>query len=281
MALTRARYADAPSHPRMVEGLLLYGRALGNAGNPREAIRVHAAAAAASSEARGEANFIRAFIFGNAGRYRADIGQYASALADYDSARTILASVGDTVGASYAITQGNRAEMLQRLGRPAEALVPMRQSARLLRDLWGEDHPRVAVTELRMAVAEAETGRASEARRRLEAVAARGVPDDQQGALAYARGVVERLAGVPAEAARWQTKALAASTDTASLAASRERARIYVELARAQLALGAREPAADALERAIAAFRAAQMDTTAEEQWALAGLARVRSEGRG
>ena len=266
---TREHYggADAESHPRVVEGQMVLGRALGRVGRTREAIAVLARADTAALVSMGPDSYTRAFLRASLAGYRLELAQYDAGLADYDEARRLLRANGDSGSVSYGIVQANRGTVLAKMGRGREAIAPLEEALMLLAPAWGEAHPRLTVHRLRVAQAEAIAGRMDAAWQRLTVMArdTTTLPLATQALQRHTEGMVSRLRGRPTDAVRLQDAALALSTDSTTVSGQRERAPLLVELALALRASGDESGARAATARARSAYRAAGIEVLPRE----------------
>ena len=274
VAATREHYGGTESHPRVIEGQMVLGRALGRVGRTREAIEVLARADTASVISMGPDSYTRAFLRASLAGYRLELAEYDSALRDYDEARRLLRANGDSTSVSYGIVQANRGSALVKMGRGAAAIAPLEEALSLLAQAWGDAHPRLAVHRIRIAQAEAISGRAEAAWMRLNKLArdTTTIPVTTQVLLRHTEGMVSRLRGEATSAVRLQDAALALSTDSTSAAGQRDRAPLLVELALALRASGDEERARAATSRARAAYREGGIETLPRDvESALAG----------
>jgi serine/threonine protein kinase/tetratricopeptide (TPR) repeat protein len=266
LTLTRQRYADVPSHPAVIEGMLAYARALDANGRTRAAVALLDSAVMVDRAARPDAPLRRAFAFGNRGTYRRFLGDADGAVADFDSALTAFRAVGDTVGFSHAITIGNRAEALRMVGQPAAALIGFQESSAIIERDWSPEHPLAVLTQLRRAMALVAMGRLNAARAILDDVRTRELADRRPAEFAYATALLARRAGNPAAAIDAVDGVLAQLTDTSDHRVRRDRAPLLAQRALALAEHGERDAARRALDASLAAFRAADMDVTSDER---------------
>jgi tetratricopeptide (TPR) repeat protein len=283
MEATRAYYGGSNSHPRVVDAHLILGRALGRVGRNREAIAVLQRADSASAIGMGADNMTRAFIRASMASYRLMLGQEAGALADYDESRRLFAANGDTTSISYAIVQGHRGNLLVRLERPAEAIVPLTDALRMMGEVRGADHPRLLPYRIRLAVAEASLGRADGAARTLDALASRmadtlGVPVATRSAWLHARGVIAHLRRDPITAVSLMDSALRIGVDSS---AASSQLPLRVDLGLALLDAGDTARARATLDSAKAAFRATGQEVTRSERRAEQAIAMLRQRASG
>ncbi len=273
---TRAYYGGVATHPRVIEGQMVLGRALGRVGRTREAIDVLERADSAANISMGPDAFTRAFIRGSLAADRQDIGDYEGALVDLAEARRLLRVNGDSMSVSYGIVQANRGTAMVRLGRGREGVALLQEALTLLEPAWGPAHPRLVTFRLRIAQGEAISGSLDAAARRVASISADTVtlPAPTQLLTRYIDGLIARLRGRPADALRLQQEALALSGDSASVAAMRERAPVLLELALDHEALGHVDEARAAGERAAAAFRGSGAEQLPRDVNRLIGIAR-------
>ena len=231
--LTRAHYGGNASHPRVVEGQMALGRALGRVGRTTEAIDVLQQADSASVLTMGPDSYTRAFLRASMANFQRELSRDGEALANYDQARRLLRVNGDSSSVSYAIVQANRGQLLLRAGRAPEARAALEQAVAILIDAQGVDHPNLAIHRLRLAQAEAVMGRLALARRRLAEVArdTSALSRTTMMQLHFTTGVVDRLDGRYGDAAQAQRRALALNPDSLSEKGRRAREPMLAELA--------------------------------------------------
>lgn len=194
LALTTAYYGGEVTHPRVVEGQLLLGRALGAANRTEEAIAALEVADTNSALGMGVDNYTRAFIKGAIGRQLLLREQYADAAAAYGATVRILRANGDSVSPNFALARGSEGQSRFAMRQHAEARVSLGHAVELLRAAWGPDHVRVRHFEVRLARAEVATGARATARARLAPIVADstslpdGVREELRRALAELEG---------------------------------------------------------------------------------------------
>lgn len=257
VAVTRAHYGGNASHPRVVEGQMLLGRALGRVGRTQDAIVVLRQADSASLLSMGPESYTRAFLLASMANYERELWRDAEALAHYDHARQLLRVNGDTSSVSYGIVQANRGNLLLRLGRNQEAVNVFNEAIALLIPVWGADHPNLAVHRIRYAHTQAALGRTQPALQQLAAVATdtSAFPRATMTLLHHTTGIVRRMNAQAREAVAAQQRALALTTDSTTMLGQRSRAPVLAELA---LALHANQQRDLAQAAAVAARQAFQ-----------------------
>ena len=179
LALTTAYYGGEMRHPRVIEGQMLLGRALGAAQRADDALVVLAQADTNSALGMGEHNYTRAFIKGAIGRLHLAQQRDADAAESYAATVRMLRVNGDSSSPNYALARGAEGQALHALRQSREARGPLGDAVRLLRSAWGATHPRVQHFEVRLARAEAASGARAEARARLQPIVAdsAGLPE--------------------------------------------------------------------------------------------------------
>ena len=276
MEAALAGFDGVESHPRVVDALLILGRAYGRNGQLRNAVATLARADSASAISLGANNMTRGFVRASTAGYRVDLGQEAQALADYDEAARLFVANGDSVSPNYAIVQSSRGNVLLALGRYAEARAPLGEALRLMRIARGAGSPRLLPYEIRLAEVELGLGRADAADRQLAALAARmtdtTVPTNVRQSWYYTRGLVARARGRAAVAVALLDSAL---TFNGERPPRRADAVVLAELGRTLLSVGDAARAREVLTRARDAYRLGDPDVTAREQAALAWLAQA------
>ncbi len=172
LEMTTAYYGGEVTHPRVVEGQLLLGRALGVAQRHEEAVAALQVADTNSALGMGPDNYTRAFIKGAIGRLLLLREQYAEAAAAYGATVRILRANGDSLSPNFALARGSEGQSLYEMGRHAEARASLSEAVRILRSAWGPEHARVRVLEVRLARAEVASGARASARARLTPILA-------------------------------------------------------------------------------------------------------------
>ncbi len=254
--ITRAHYGGSASHPRVIEGQMVLGRALGRVGRTQDAIDVLRQADSASLISMGPDGYTRAFIVASMANYERELWRDTDALAHYDTARRVLVANGDSASVSYGIVQANRGNLMLRLGRADDAAAALQHAITLLIPVWGAEHPNLAVHHIRQAHAQAVLGRPSAALQQLARIAAdtTALPASTVVLLQHTTGVVHRLNAQPREAVLAHRRALERSTDSASVSGQRSRAPLLAELALALQADGQRDQARTVAAAARRAF---------------------------
>jgi serine/threonine-protein kinase len=273
MQAALAGFDSVESHPRVVDALLILGRAYGRNGQLRNAVATLARADSASAISLGANNMTRAFVRASTAGYRVDLGQEEQALADYDEAARLFIANGDSASPNYAIVQASRGNLLLALGRDAEAREPLNVALRLMRIARGAGNPRLLSYEIRLAEVELALGRAEVAERQLAALSARvadtTVPLNVRQSWYYTRGLVARARGRADVAVVLLDSAI---TLDGARPPRRADAVVLAELGRTLLTVGETARARVVLERACAAYRLGDPDVTARERAALALL---------
>ncbi len=262
--ITRAYYgARAATHPRMIEGQMVLGRAYGRVGRTREGIAVLRAADSAAAVSMGRDGYTRAFIRGSLGNFELDLLHHEAAVAEYTESARILRANGDSASVSVNVLRLNLANTYVQAGRGAPALPLYATSIAYLAGEWGTDNPRLVGYRVGQAHAALLAGQVATASRFLNELAR----DTAQASSAvrtrfqHVRGLAAFGAGNDGEAVRLQESALATVPDTLTITGLRQRAPILVALARALRRAGDMPRADRIAQQARLTYRSAGVDT--------------------
>jgi tetratricopeptide (TPR) repeat protein len=140
LALARAAYPGMTMHPRVIEGRLVHGRALAEAGKVAEGVDELARVVRDASDVFGPASRMVGFFSLPLARFQLELGQVSAALESAERALAIISTHSTPDSFRYAVALHRRGAALAASGRPAEALPDLtRASATLLR-LYGPSH---------------------------------------------------------------------------------------------------------------------------------------------
>jgi tetratricopeptide (TPR) repeat protein len=278
--MTLAVYPGAPRHPRAIEGRLVYGRALGLAGNLEAGVEQLARAVRDATIVFGPTSRMVGFFSLPLARFELDLGRVHESLEHSERALAIVATQSRPDSFRYAVALHTRGTALLAARRPGDALAPLAAAADTVARALSPSHLVTRAFRADHALALAAAGRPLEAARVLDPPAGPSPSGRTAGYSFYVLGVVARLSGRPAEALRSQQRALQALP--AGRSADVDRLRVLTETGSAQLALGQPKSAADAFARSLAISRERQ-NPGPDRAEALTGLGRalIRLHRRG
>jgi eukaryotic-like serine/threonine-protein kinase len=203
-------FRDAPNHPRTIEGRLLYGRALGEAGQRRRGVEQLAAAVRDAAEVLGSSSRMVGFFSVPLAEFQTEVGETDRAIVTSSRAVTIIARHTEPQSFRFAAALHQRGASLLAARRAADALPDLTTAARIVEQVLSPRHEMTRWFQADEALALARVGRVDEARARLRPLLpAPDSPMDAAGGRAlFVLGMTERLAGDRAEGLRTQRRAL-------------------------------------------------------------------------
>ena len=277
LRITRAAY-PGPLHPRVVEAMAVYGRALADAGEIAAGIAQIEQAAQGARALFGPDSPLAGTTRQNLVAYQIDLGQLDAAVESGRESLRVIALHAQPDSYNHAATAASCGIALLAARRAEEAAALLAPAAATLARLLGAGHDTAVFAAANAALADAYAGRLDAARQRIEALAepakGAGVKPPTRARLRFARGVIQRLGGDSA-AALAELQSLLADPDPAPRL-QRERMRSRVETGLALLALGRPAEAAPAFEAALAEMDRLEAAPTPARAEAIAGLARAR-----
>jgi tetratricopeptide (TPR) repeat protein len=272
----RAVFGDAPKHPRIIEGRLLYGRALGEAGYLAQAVDELSQTVSDAAAVFGASSRMVGFFSLPLAEYQMETGRTFEALENSRDALTIVARHTKTESFRYAAALRQRGAALLAARRPLDAVPDLQASVETLRRTLSPRHPVTRWFQTDWALALARGGKRREAAELLTPLLpAAGSPVDSIASKAlYVMGVARRLDGD----ARAALALLQQSLDSTPPARNGDlrRMRTLTEIGLASLDLGKRDAAIDALDRALVISRQLQVSTAPDRADIEAALRRVR-----
>jgi serine/threonine-protein kinase len=273
-----AAYPDAPTHPRRIEGRMLYGRALGEAGQPARAVEQLEQAVGDASAVFGAASRMVGFFILPLAEAQVDTGEIAKAIENSRRAVAIIGGHTNPQSFRYASALHLRGVALLAARRVQEALPDLARASETLRHALPPGHEVSRWFEADHAIALARAGRHAEARQRAAALLPAGPPTDSSGGRAlYVMGLTLRLAGDASGALRFQRLALQHATRGRMVEI--RRMRTLTEIGLALLDLSRPDEAAAALEQALVISRHTQKRAAPDRADILLGLARAHVAG--
>jgi tetratricopeptide (TPR) repeat protein len=273
-----ARFGADTPHPRVVEAMSTYGRALGDTGELAEGIALIDGAVADLRALTGPDSQPVGVILQNVVAYRIDLGELALAEQNSAEALRIIGTQVQKESLTYAATLSSRAQV--RLARRdlAAALREFDEAIPILERLIGAEGEFTLLARACHAQTLGFLGRTREAREEIEnltAVAARRPEFEFVNArVAQVRGTILRLAGDARGALRIQQTLLAGTSQVPKV--QRERMRALAESGHALLELGEHARAVEALERALSEFARLEGAVTPARAETLLALGRAR-----
>jgi tetratricopeptide (TPR) repeat protein len=252
-----AVFRDAPTHPRTIEGRLLYGRALGEAGQPARGVEQLTQAVADAAAVFGPTSRMVGFFSLPLAAFQLETGQVADSLDHSRKALEIIARHTKPQSFRFAAALHQRGASLLAARRPAEALPDLSRATATLKETLPPGHAVTRWFQADEALALARSGRHREAEALAEALLAGAGPATSLGSRArYALGVSKRLSG-DAEAALREQRAALTMLRAGSGATTLE-VTVLIEIGLALLDLGRPAEATTALEQARDLSRPAQ-----------------------
>jgi len=269
-------FRDSPKHPRTIEGRLLYGRALSEAGDMAQSVEELAQAVRDGAEVFGPASRMVGFYSLPLADAQAETGRVEDAIANARTAVDIVAGHARPESFRYAAAIHQRGVALLAARRAAEALPDLTRAAETLRRTFPAGHAVTRWFQADLVLALARAGRNREAQDLAKAlVPASGPPTGRSAIKAlYAMGVAKRLAGDASGALHAQEEALRWLGPEPSV--DRDRMRALTESGLALLDLRRPTQAAALLEQALRLSKRFQLPAAPDRAEMVAGLARAR-----
>jgi serine/threonine protein kinase/tetratricopeptide (TPR) repeat protein len=206
----RGVYRDSPMHPRTIEGRLLYGRALSEAGHAARSVDELAQAVRDASDVFGAASRMAGLYSHPLAGAQIATGLVDDAIISAGRAVDIVALHATPRSFRYAAVVNQRGLALLAARRPREAIADLTYAVDTLRRTFPAGHALTRWFEADLALALARAGRHREARALAERLLPpSGMPLGRGTTKAlYALGVAKRLAGDAAGALLAQRQAL-------------------------------------------------------------------------
>jgi serine/threonine-protein kinase len=277
MAYRTARtvFDDTPRHPRIIEGRLLYGRALGEAGDARRGVEELEQTVKDAAEVFGPSSRMVGFFSLPLAEYQTETGRIDEALETSRQALSIIERHTRPQSFRYAAAIHRRGAALLAARRAEEAIPDLATAVETLRQTLSAKHSVTRWFAADQALAMALAGRHRDADALLQTLLPeRGSSVDSAASKAlYVMGVSRRLTGDFGAALRLQQEALASTSQGRDT--DLRRMRILKELGLARLALGEPHEAVAPLEQAQALSRQRQVDTAPDRAEIAAALRRA------
>jgi serine/threonine-protein kinase len=270
-------FHDQPNHPRNIEGRLLYGRALGEAGDRVRAVEHLSRAVSDASDVFGPSSRMVGFFSLPLSEYQQEVGQIEEAIASSRHAVEIIERHTTPLSFRYAAAIHRRGTALLAARRAGDALPDLSRTTVILQQTLGASHHVTRWFQADEALALARAGRHREAQAVVRTLLpAAGAAVDPVGSKAlYVMGLDARLTGDFRSALRFQQQALQATAPGPS--AELRRMRALTELGLTLLALGSPDEALKSLEQALAISQQSQTHANPDRADIIDGLRRARA----
>jgi serine/threonine-protein kinase len=278
--LTLAAYPDAPKHPRIIEGRLLYGRALGEAGERVRSVEELTQAVADAADVFGPSSRMVGLFSLPLAESQVETGQITLALESSEKALAIVEQHTKPHSFKYVAAIHQRGAALLAARRAEAALPDLARASATLRQTLPPGHEVTRWFETDHALALARAGKHRQAHELALSLLPDGQPSDSSGSRAlYTMGVVRRLSGDASGALHFEQLALQSSVR--GRGAELRRMRALTEIGLALLDLDRPDDAGRALEQALALSRQAQTHAAPDRADILVGLGRANlAQGR-
>ena len=272
----RVVYRDAPRHPRTIEGRLVYGRALGDAGELTIGVQQLTQAVRDAAEVFGGSSRMVGFFSIPLADFQAETGLVEDAIESSRNALAIIAQHTRPTSFRYAAALRQRGVALLAARRTEEALPDLTAARETLRHTLSASNSVTRWFEADLGLALARAGHHHQAEALLEPLlpADGAAPNPSESKALYVAGVQKRLAGHPAEALRLQRRALAAIDSSRS--GELRRMRVLTEIGLALLDLERPNEAITPLEQALTISTQSQLRGGPDRDDILNGLSRAR-----
>ena len=254
---------------------MLYGRALGEAGQPARSVEELTQAVSDAAEVFGPSSRMVGFYSVPLAESQLETGQITEALERSRIAVDIIAQHTKPQSFRYAAAIHQRGAALLAARRADEALPDLSRTTEILRLTLPAGHEVTRWFAADHGLALARAGRHRQAQELIEGLLPTpGSPVDTPGSKAlYAMGVAKRLAGDASGALRFQQQAL--QTIVPGRSAELRRMRGLTEIGLTLLDLARPDEAARSLEQALILCRQLQTHTAPDRTDILDGLARA------
>ena len=273
---TITAYPDAPKHPRVIEGRLLYGRALARAGRLADGVRQLALAVDDAAEVFGPASRMVGFFSVHLATFQLETGEIGKALANSRKSFDIVSEHSRPESYRYAAVLQSRGAALLGARRTAEALPDLTRAVETVRRELAPEHDVTRAFAADQALALARLGRYDEAEQVIQEAAPRNpqTKDRLTARLHYVLGVVKRLRGEYTDALGLQRQSLASMQDRTTFELTRMN--VLTEMGLNLQELARPVEASAFLEQALSFSRHAQTRPNPDRADVLVGLGRAR-----
>jgi tetratricopeptide (TPR) repeat protein len=272
----RAVFGDIPRHPRIIEGHLLFGRALGEAGEIERGVQELEQTVRDASDVFGPSSRMVGFYSVPLAEFQMETGRIEESLQNSRHAVSVIATHTRPQSFRFAAAFHQRGAALLAAGRLDEALTDLTTAGDTLRQTLSAKHSVTRWFQADQALALARAGKHREAEALIESLLPKpgSPPDSAETKALYVMGVARRLSGNLSDALRFQQQALQSTPPGRD--ANLRRMRTLAEIGRTLIALGRLQEARAPLERAHALSRELQIDTAPDRVDIDAALRRAR-----
>jgi serine/threonine-protein kinase len=271
----RAVFGDAPRHPRIIEGRLLYGRALGESGDAARGVEELTQAVGDASEVFGPSSRMVGFFSLPLAEYQMETGRITEALATSRNALGIIAQHTKPQSFRFAAAVHQRGAALLAARQPKDAIPDLTAAVETLRQTLPARHSVTRWFQADQALAFARAGRPREAERLLESLlpGPGSTPDSVGSKALYVMGVAKHHEGDFSGALQFLQPALDSTPPARN--GDLRRMRTLTEIGLTMLDLGKPQQAVGPLDRALELSRQTQISTAPDRADIEAGLRRV------
>jgi len=272
--LTLGVYADTPMHPRLIEARLLYGRALGLAGELAQSVEQLSHAVRDAATVFGPTSRMVGFFSEPLARFQTEAGEIDGAIESSGRSAAIVAGHSQPDSFRSAVAVHARGSALLAARRLDEALPDLARASTILQNHFPTTNEFRRTFQTDYALALALARQPAEAER----IIAPFVSDDTTSRTLYVMGVISRAKHDYRDALRLQQRALAIlpggrRTDV-------DRMRALTEVGLNLNALGQPDQAVAFLREALTLSERAQTHTSPARDEILAGLSASLSRPR-
>jgi tetratricopeptide (TPR) repeat protein len=263
-------------HPVVIEVRAVFGRALGEAGDPARAVEELRSAVRDASAVFGDTAMMVGFFSQNLVVPLLDLGELEAALEASDRARRIISEHAQPESYSFAAVRRMRGMSLLMARESEEALSDLTAATETFAKVLGPAHEATLSGRAHRAMALAFTGSVGEALEELDSVVSQSREAGSPALSVALRllGTAMRMAGEPEEALRLHEESLAAIVEGPK--AERERLFVRTEIGLDQVELGRYAEAADALDKSLEELGRLHRRQTPLRADVLLGLGRAR-----
>jgi serine/threonine-protein kinase len=274
--LAVAVFGDAPMHPRILEGRLLYGRALGEADDAMKGVEHLAKAVSDAAEVFGPASRMVGFFSVPLAEFQIETGMTNAALESSRNAVAILARHTTPESFRYAAALRQRGVALLAARRADQAVPDLTLAVETLRKTLPSRHSVTRWFQADLALALTRAGRHRQAQEALEPLLPDSGPpiDASESKALFVMGIATRLAGDYEVALRYQEQALGS---IGGHGAEFRRMRSLTEIGLTLLDLGRKTQAVTSLEHALALSRRLQIDSAPDRIDIVTALSRAKA----
>jgi serine/threonine-protein kinase len=272
-----AVFGTAPRHPRILEGRLLYGRALGEAGDPMQGVEHLVKAVSDAAEVFGPGSRMVGVFSVPLAEFQMQTGRTEAAVESSRTAVGIIARHTEPQSFRYAAAVHQRGMAQLAARRAAEAIPDMTFAVETVTQALSPGHAVTRSYQADRALALAHAGQLRQARSALESLLPdAGSPvDAAQSRALFVMGVVSRLTGDFTAALQFQHRAL--ESIPANRSADLRRMKVLTEIGMTLLDLGQTRQAVTSLESALAISRRLQIDSAPDRADILTAVSRAKA----